>query len=80
MRIIKRPILVSSSGRFDIMSHSLSKTKGHLPQGVQLDIYTGVQRLYYSNDHYSILHRQSKEQQYTRRPTPDISPSQCSGG
>ena len=40
-RIIKRPILLSSSGQQDFMSHSLSKTKGHLPQGqgVQLDIH-----------------------------------------
>ena len=38
-RIIKRPILLSSSGRQDFMSHSLSKTKEHLPQGVQLDIH-----------------------------------------
>ena len=29
---------MSSCGRRDFMSHSLSKTKGHLPQGVQLDI------------------------------------------
>ena len=36
--LITSPILESSSGRQHFVSISFSKTKGHLPQGVQLDL------------------------------------------
>ena len=67
IRIIKRPFLVSSSGQRDLTSHNLSKTKGHLPKGVQLDIRRCtedvLQQCPLIVGHYTIFHRQLKEEQ-----------------
>ena len=58
---------VSSSGRQDFMSHSLSMTKGNFPQGVKLDICKCTEALLQQWPLYYTLWT-TDEQKYTWKP------------